>query len=348
MKLFLHKKFNPNWLLWLFALLLAGSCSQHNTSSQSELVEPIYWPYKPAKPMIQYVGEFSNAADLKISRSLWTRFIDLFAGEKSTRLVKPMAVVTDAQGVIYVADPGARGVHRFDPAGQSYSLITLSNNRPLLSPIGLVLDDQSNLIISDSKLAKLYKANKGETIASEFITAVTLIQPTGLVAGSKNDFYVTDTAEHKIFNISFDGKLIKEFGHRGTGDGEFNYPTMINFSKDQLLVSDTLNFRIQKLDAEGNFLNKFGEIGNATGYHSRSKGIATDYNQNIYVVDGLFHTVQIFDSSGNFLLNFGERGQKAGQFWLPVGIFIDHQQTIYVTDTYNQRVQMFRFLGAKL
>ncbi|MCW8922501.1 MAG: 6-bladed beta-propeller [Gammaproteobacteria bacterium] len=347
MKLFSDKKVY-SWLIWLMALLLITSCSQHNTSSEKKPVEPIFWPSKPARPMIQYVGSFSNAADLKISRSLWRRFVDFFAGEKSTSLVKPMAIVKDKEGVIYVADPGARGIHRFDPVNQSYALIIRKNNRPLLSPIGLVLDDQSNLIISDSKLAKLYKVNKGEIIANEFITKATFKQPTGMVAGGNNDFYVTDTSEHKILNLNFNGELIKEFGQRGTGNGEFNYPTMIHFNKDQLLVSDTLNFRIQKLDAQGKFLAKFGEQGDATGYQSRSKGIATDMNQNIYVVDGLFHTVQIFENTGNFLLNFGEQGQAPGQFWLPVGIYIDNQQTIYVTDTYNQRIQMFRFLGAKL
>ena len=143
-------------------------------------------------------------------------------------------------------------------------------------------------------------------------------------------------------------RLIKEFGHRGTGNGEFNYPTMIDFSKDRLLVSDTLNFRIQTLNEQGDFISKFGQISTGTGHQSRSKGIASDYNQNIYFVDGLFHAVQIFDQAVRFLLNFGEQGQQPGQFWLPVGIFIDQQQTIYVTDTYNQRIQMFRFLGAKL
>lgn len=347
MKLFLHKNINI-WLIWLLVLLLASSCSQHNTSSQSKTVEPIYWPYKPAKAMIEYVGAFSSAADLKISRSLWTRFIDFFAGEKNTRLIKPMAVITDRQGVIYVADPGVRGVHRFDQANQSYALIVRKNDRPLFSPIGLVLDKQSNLIISDSKLAKLYKVNKGENIANEFTTTATFKQPTGLVAGANNDFYVVDTPEHKILHLNFNGQLIKEFGQRGTGDGEFNYPTMINFIKDQLLVSDTLNFRIQTFDEQGKFVRKFGQIGNGTGHQSRSKGIASDMNQNIYVVDGLFHSVQIFDQSGRFLLNFGEQGQKPGQFWLPTGIFIDDQQTIYVADSYNQRIQMFRFLGAKL
>lgn len=298
--------------------------------------------------MIQYLGAFSNSSDLKISRSFWAQVVEFFVGEKDTHLVKPMSVITDKQGVIYVADPGARGVHRFDQTEQSYALILRKDNQPLLSPIGLLLDNQSNLIISDSKLAKLYKVNKGEIIATEFITKATFKQPTGLVSGTNNNFYVVDTPEHKILNLNFNGQLINEFGQRGSANGEFNYPTMINFSNKELLVADTLNFRIQKLDSDGNFISTFGKIGNATGHHSRSKGIASDKNKNIYVVDGLFHTVQIFDHSGNFLMNFGEQGQKAGQFWLPTGIFIDQQQTIYVADSYNRRIQMFRFLGADL
>ena len=347
MKSFLYKKINNNGLLWLLALLLISSCGQHAPSNQIKSLEPIYWPTKPNKPIIQYMGAFGNSSDLKISRSLWTRFIDFFAGEKETHLVKPMAVIVDQQGVIYVADPGARGIHRFDQVNQSYNLILRKNDLPLPSPVGLLLDNESNLIISDSQLAALYKVNKGETIAKKFITKTTFKQPTGLVAGGNNDFYVTDTARHKILNLNFNGQLIREFGQRGSADGEFNYPTMINFSNNQLLVSDTLNFRIQKLDEMGRFISQFGQLGDATGHHSRSKGIATDKNQNIYVIDGLFHTVQIFNNSGEFLMNFGEQGQAAGQFWLPTGIFIDHKQTIYVADTYNKRVQMFRFLGAK-
>ncbi|MDH5613020.1 MAG: 6-bladed beta-propeller [Gammaproteobacteria bacterium] len=335
-----------NRLLWLLSLLLVSSCSLLNSPSQIKSPDPIYWPAKPNKPVIQYLGEFRNSGDLKITQSLWRRFVELFAGEKDTHLVKPMAVVTDSQGVIYVADPGARGVHRFDQLNQSYALILQKDDRPLPSPVALLLDNQSNLIISDSKLAALYKVNKGETVAKKFITEAQFKQPTGLAAGN-NNFYVVDTTEHKIFNLNFNGQLINQFGHRGIADGEFNYPTMLTLSNNQLLVADSLNFRIQRLDSHGKFINKFGKQGDATGYHSRPKGIATDKDQNIYVVDGLFHTVQIFDNAGNFLMNFGEQGQAAGQFWLPTGISIDPQQTIYIADSYNQRIQMFRFLGAE-
>lgn len=332
-------------ILLLLAFTVLSGCSQNSSSIRVISTPPLYWPSNSDKPVIQYLGAFNSAEDLEISRSLWTRLTELFTGTTYSNLIRPMAVVTDQQGVIFVADPGAKGVHRFDQVNQSYNLIQLKGDSPLPSPVALLIDNQSNLIISDSELASLYKVARDETVANKFATEVEFKQPTGLVAGSDNDFYVIDTPQHKIFNLNFNGQLISQFGDRGTADGEFNYPTMIAFDKNQLLVVDSLNFRIQRLDIHGNFISKFGQPGNATGYHSRPKGIATDMKQNIYVIDGLFHSVQIFDSSGNFLMNFGEQGQAEGQFWLPTGILIDDKQTIYIADSYNQRIQMFRFLG---
>ena len=93
-------------------------------------------------------------------------------------------------------------------------------------------------------------------------------------------------------------------------------------------------------------MKQFGRLGDATGFQSRPKGIASDDQDNIYVVDALFHNVQIFNSSGQYLLSVGEQGQVAGQFWLPSGIFIDEKQKIYVADSYNQRVQVFELMKA--
>lgn len=342
-----NKKIYPNSLFFLLAFFLLSSCSQHHPASQTKPLTPLYWPAQSDKPVIQYIGVFSNAAELGISPGFWTRLLEVFSGAADSHLVRPMAVVTDQQGIIYVADPGAKGVHRFDRENQSYALIQLKDEQPLPSPVGLLLDNQSNLIISDSKLATLYKVIRGETVANKFITEVTFKQPTGLTAGSDNDFYVVDTAQHKIINLNFNGQLIDQFGRRGFANAEFNYPTMISFTDKQLLVTDSLNFRIQRLDSHGKFISKFGQAGDATGYHYRPKGIATDKNKNIYVVDGLFHTVQLFDNVGKFLMYFGEPGQADGQFWLPTGIFIDHQDIIYVADSYNKRIQMFRILGAE-
>jgi DNA-binding beta-propeller fold protein YncE len=74
------------------------------------------------------------------------------------------------------------------------------------------------------------------------------------------------------------------------------------------------------------------------------KGVASDSEGTIYVVDTLFDNVQLFDEKGEFLLTLGSRGIGQGEFWMPSGIFIDGGDKLYVCDTYNQRIQIFEIM----
>jgi len=75
----------------------------------------------------------------------------------------------------------------------------------------------------------------------------------------------------------------------------------------------------------------------------RPKGIGSDSEGNLYVVDGIFDTVQAFDRQGRLLFYFGQSGDGPTQFQLPAGLFIDRNDRIYVVDSFNRRVQVFRY-----
>ena len=105
-----------------------------------------------------------------------------------------------------------------------------------------------------------------------------------------------------------------------------------------------MNFRVQVFDPSGIFIAAFGRHGDGSGDFSMPKGVASDSEGAIYVVDTLFDNVQLFDEKGEFLLTLGGRGSGQGEFWLPSGIFIDGGDKLYVCDTYNQRVQVFEIL----
>ena len=62
-------------------------------------------------------------------------------------------------------------------------------------------------------------------------------------------------------------------------------------------------------------------------------GIATDSQNNVYVVDTYGCRVQKFDKDGDFLLEWGTKGILDEQFSFPRGIAIDKNDNIYVTDT---------------
>jgi DNA-binding beta-propeller fold protein YncE len=305
------------------------------------------WPPPPAAARVGFVNAFTGPADLGISKTFAQRLGELLTGPSDVRLVRPMAVVVDTDGVIYVADPGARGVHRFDPRGGRYRLIRGAGGRPLPSPVALAVGRADEVYISDSRLSALFVVEAGAEEAVRVPLQGLLAQPTGVAlddAGVR--LYLVDTGSHQVKVFGRDGALVTSFGRRGTGPGEFNFPTMIwRDGEDRLLIADSLNFRIQVFDTDGRFVRQFGELGDGTGEHARPKGVAADALGHIYVVDSLFHTLQIFDPNGAFLLNVGRQGSARGEFWLPTGIFIDTRDTIYIADSQNRRVQVFRYLS---
>lgn len=329
-------------------VVFLSACSPPSTLKQ-ETVAPV-WPPAPEISRISWVKSFSRAEDVGIRRSFFQRLGDLLFGASDVALVRPMAVVTLGP-TIYVADPGAKGVHLFNTETGDYRLIQGKDGAALSSPVGLARCG-NEVLVSDSSLAQVFflPAEKGEAQALTIDAA--LVQPTGIACDPvRKRLFISDTATHqiKVFHQETHTlTLEKTIGQRGAAQGEFNFPTYLWWSEGasgaRLYVSDALNFRIQMFDAEGQSQGQFGKLGDGSGDAARQKGVATDTHGHVYVVDSLFHTFQIFDDQGHFLLSVGARGGEPGEFWLPTGIFID-RESIYVADSYNSRVQIFRYLG---
>jgi DNA-binding beta-propeller fold protein YncE len=305
------------------------------------------WPPAPEKARVEFVRSFSCAEDLGIQKGFFARLKDFIFGEENSRLVRPMAVVADGSA-IFVADPGVRGVHRFDTASGDYALITGPEDAPLPSPVGLARGVGGEIYIADSALARVFVVRAGDKHATPLDLGATLRQPTGIAFDAvANRLFVADTAAHRIEVFERDGKHVAQIGTRGTGDGEFNFPTYLWLtSAGRLYVTDSLNFRIEAFDPQGRFVAKFGRQGSGTGEAARPKGVAADRYGHVYVVDALFHAIQIFDESGRLLLPVGQIGQQPGEFWLPTGLFIDpDSDLIYVADSYNRRIQVLHYVG---
>lgn len=305
----------------------------------------LVWPDLPNPPRIAYVREFSKPADFGIAKGFFQRLAELIFGGVEARLIRPMAVVA-ANGVIYVADPGANGVHRFDQTAASYDLIVGEGGQALPSPVALALGSEGEVYVADSGMAKVLVIQPGAKIATP-LALPDMAQPTGIALDRSNgDLYVVDTGAHRVNVFRRDGTLAFDFGGRGEAAGEFNYPTLIWLDPaGRLHVTDSLNFRIQLFDRQGKYLSGFGQVGDGAGDSIRPKGVATDSHGHVYVVDALHNALQIFDAGGRYLLSVGSLGSDRGEFWLPAGIFIGENDTIYIADSYNQRIQVLRYIG---
>jgi DNA-binding beta-propeller fold protein YncE len=329
-------------LFTAFCLLFLSGCATRWVMDIQPRETQLQWPNPPEKPKIL---QFQT---IRGFREEGTSLKTVFTGRGDERLAGPVAVATGRDGRIAVAAAGCKCVHLYIPAAQQYQRISTVNDKELVSPVGVAFDDELRLYVSDSTLAGIFVFDgKGDyLLAVDKSAGAPLRRPTGLAYNKDRKLlYAADTLSHKIYALNWSGEAVFSFGERGTGNGQFNFPTHIYWSPSgQLYVTDAMNFRVQIFDSAGNFVAGFGRHGDGSGDFAMPKGIAADGDGVIYVVDSLFDNVQLFNSSGEFLLTLGGRGTAQGEFWLPSGAFIDDHDKLYVCDTYNQRVQVFQIL----
>jgi DNA-binding beta-propeller fold protein YncE len=325
------------------ALALAG-CAPEAPNVEDKT--PLVWPAEPDAPRVAYVRAISRPEDLGITRNFFQRVADFLFGRDESHLIRPMAVLVVGD-ILYVADPGAQGVHRFDQKSGRYDLLQAPDKQPLISPVGLAAGAAGEVYVSDSALRAVFVIRPGAEEAERFKLQADLVRPTGIAYDpAAGRLYLVDTGEHSVGIFDRDGKLVSSFGGRGTAEGEFNFPTLMWRTPQGILyVTDSLNFRIQSFDANGRFLAKFGRHGDGSGDLPRQKGVATDHYGHLYIVDSIFNAIQVFDGSGKFLLSIGALGHERGEFWLPTGLFIGEDDKIYVADSRNRRVQVLRYIG---
>lgn len=309
----------------------------------------LVWPGPPADPKIRFVRNIRSSRDVGIKNNWLTKILQSVSGDEESdeQMVRPYGVYSDGE-MLYVADPGLSLVHCFDFREKKYMQIKDAKDQPLEFPVGVAVDKEGRILVTDSGLGRVFTFNRDGTYLGKIGSSDLFEKPTG-IAIHNDRIYVVDTHRHRVLVFSQDdGRLLFQFGKNGSKDGEFHYPTHIFASADgHLYITDTLNFRVQVFDRDGNFLSLFGRLGDAMGDFSKPKGIAVDSDGNTYVADSQFDNIQIFDQSGRLLLVLGGSGSQSGKMSLPAGVFIDRNDRVYVADSYNRRVQVFQYLGKR-
>lgn len=324
------------WFIGTWVFLVILPCVLR-AQGDPELV----WPGPPGEPRIRHLRSVSASTEMKEDGGLFDNIIGFLFGEKRTShwLVQPVGIAVTGEGLICVADPGAHGVHMIDPAENEYHFIGDAYSGEFLSPVGCAVADDGKIYVTDSQRGEIVILDDdGDAVG---VIRNGLNRPTGIQIRDGR-IYVTDTGEHKVLVFTMEGERVAEFGSRGAGAGEFNFPVHLAV-RDSIRVVDALNFRVQTLGITGGFGSTFGEIGNVGGRFASPKNIALDSDGNIYISDALMDNIQVFDTSGRLLLVFGGPGSKDGEFLTPNGVTIDAQDRIYVVDSLNRRIQIFQY-----
>jgi DNA-binding beta-propeller fold protein YncE len=295
------------------------------------------------EPLISWVCQYPPLTGKHRKRPK-AGFVDFVFGKQvSSEMSKPVALLAESPDTMWVLDQGNGVIYRVRKKTGEIAHYRNKEYKSFASLVATCSLPGNRILFTESYLNKIFLFSPDKKALSVLNDTLTLDRPTGIAwSSATKEIWVVETNAHRISVLNEQGQLIRRFGQRGTGPGEFNFPTSVWIDDSgKAFVVDAMNFRVQTFSKEGTFEGMFGQIGDATGFFARPKGIATDSKGNIYIADALFNTVQIFDQSGRFLYNFGEQGQGEGQFWMPAGIFIDRHDNIYVADTYNSRVQVF-------
>ena len=174
------------------------------------------------------------------------------------------AVTTDKQGNIYVLHRPKDGdpVVVLDPQGK----VLRSWGKGMFTiPHGIRIDPDGNVWTVDAHTSMLYKftPNGRKLLAisigdvpdstAEFCGATDVaFAPTGRM------FVADGYCNARVIEYDSAGRQLRQWGHRGTGPGEFNVVHSIAISpQGTLYVADRENGRVQWFDLDGHFLGEW-------------------------------------------------------------------------------------------
>jgi DNA-binding beta-propeller fold protein YncE len=255
------------------------------------------------------------------------------------------AVATDANDRVYVAHRGPKPILIFDHDGK---FLRSWGDDHIKTAHGLRIDPKGDVWLTDignhvvmkfdpdgKLLLTLGQKGRAGNAPDQFD------RPTDVAVAPSGEFFVTDGyGNARVLKFDRTGRLLKQWGTKGTGPGEFNLPHSVCLdARGHVYVGDRENDRVQIFDADGNFLDAWKESGAPYGLFLAGG--------RLFVADGRANWIRVLGPDGKALGRFGEKGRAAGQFRMPHMLCVDSRGDLYVAEVDNKRIQKFTAASAK-
>ena len=213
---------------------------------------------------------------------------------------------------------------------------------------GIAVNTEGKVTLTDKNAGCIYVINnKGDCLrkigVSNEDNSGDFQAPSGVVYTDVDEVLIVDEVNSKIKHLNIQtGTILKMFGKRGTGQGEFKCPIDVCLDNNgRIVLTEFGNNRIHLLSQEGETISIFGDRGFAklddpiSCIHCRDRFLVSDSGN---------HCIKVFNHSGTFLCRFGKQGNGDGQFKRPYGICLDNSNNLLVCDRGNNRVQQFSLI----
>ena len=261
------------------------------------------------------------------------------------KFFKPQSLATDDEQNIYVTDSGNAKVQKFTSDGKF--LLSWGTNGEedgqFLFPTGIATFENFVYVLDEKQFTVQKFDSDGNFILKwgEFgYKPGQLNMAKGITVDSNGIVYVADTVNHRIQQFTADGEFISSFGKYGFVDGGLKTPVDIAISGNFIYVSDPGNNKIEKYTSDGIYLKTFDQ--SFGGKSITPKGLVTDPDGNIYLVDSSNQRILKIDSEGNTITLWGTLGNGKGEFLQPTDLVLDNSGYLFVLDSAYSKIQKFQ------
>jgi DNA-binding beta-propeller fold protein YncE len=208
----------------------------------------------------------------------------------------------------------------------------------------VAVDAQDDLFVADMTGRVQKFSSNGVFLLSWQLPLTDLGKPKGMCRDHDGNILVLEPHYQRVNVFSPEGKLVAQWGKRGTNAGAFTLPRAVAVtSRGEVFVSEySVLDRVQRFSARGEkLLAVCGHSGQGPGEFNRPEGLCVDAQDRLYVADSCNHRIQVFSSDGKLLRAYGSAGKGKGELSYPYDICVDAAGRQYVCEFGNSRIQVF-------
>ena len=220
-----------------------------NSTADGKLVNPVHLAIQGNEVWVS--DRYYHTIDIF---DLQGKYLRKFVPKNEKLSWTPLAFSFDATGALRATDVGNTKLHRliyFSADGSRTVTIgsTAQVNSPHDSPgafsfpNGVAVAPNGDVFVSDGDNRRVQVFN-AQGVFQRFVDTSGV--PRGIALDSKQRLYVADALAHTIAIYDSKGSPLTEFGERGFGPGQFNYPNDIAIDKGgRIYVTDRENNQVQ-------------------------------------------------------------------------------------------------------